>query len=343
MRLFAKVFVSQITLVLMSTLASASMFPITSGARCESLFAVSTILSSGNASSRFHLESADAPGLFRRILTKIHNRGFSGLENVKNQPILSIVIPAYREELRLPRSIDILREFMDRYHLNYEVIVMVERSPDNSYEAAVRAVAGEPRISVYQTSDGRGLPVQGGKGFAVKMGMMRATGRYRLFMDADLSFSLINVLRFLDSMIVADPLSEFAPQVLVASRTDDTGGVPDRSALRSAMTYSMQTLTGVLGRPAEVTQTQSGFKMFTEDAAMFLFPQQRENGFAFDVELLQMATHFGFSIREQPANWIDAPGSTVNPIRDSAKMLRAMLRIRRDTAATNRNLRRDSN
>jgi dolichyl-phosphate beta-glucosyltransferase len=110
--------------------------------------------------------------------------------------------------------------------------------------------------------------------------------------------------------------------------------------MRELMSSAMRKLTSYLGRPPEVVDTQCGFKMFTEDAANLLFTLQHENGFAFDVELLLLSAKFNYALQSQPVEWIDAPGSTVHPIKDSIKMLRAMLRIRSETRTTDRAVRR---
>lgn len=288
-------------------------------------------------SRAYHLESSDAQSTYERIFAKVRNLPPSG------NPLLSIVMPAYKEALRLPRSLEILREFMDRYQLDYEVIVVVERSPDESFAVAMEAAKGDSRIRIVQNLDGRGMPLQGGKGFAVRTGMQRATGRYRLFMDSDLSTRLVETLYFLDRMLPKEPGDPTVrPQMLIGSREEAAGSdVRARTMMRELMSSTMRKLTYYLGRPPEVVDTQCGFKMFTGDAADLLFSLQRENGFAFDVELLLLAAKFQYAIEAQPVEWIDAPGSTVDPIKDSIKMLRAMLRIRGATKDTDRAIRRD--
>jgi dolichyl-phosphate beta-glucosyltransferase len=114
-----------------------------------------------------------------------------------------------------------------------------------------------------------------------------------------------------------------------------------RTMMRELMSSTMRRLTSLLGRPPEIVDTQCGFKMFTESAADLLFTLQREDGFAFDVELILLASSFNFNLQAMPVAWIDAPGSTVDPIKDSLKMLRAMLRIRKETKETDRAIRRD--
>ncbi|CAN5678066.1 hypothetical protein BH10BDE1_BH10BDE1_17170 [soil metagenome] len=318
--------------------------------QCESLFvtfsqevapppAVNLYPVRGPKNHDYHLVAKDAAETYERVLAKVSQLPPSG------KPLLSIVMPAYREGQRLPRSLELVREFMDTYKLDYEVIVVVERSPDDSFDVGTIAAEGDPRIRVVQNTDGLGQPMQAGKGFAVRMGMQRANGRYRLFMDSDLSTSLTEILRFLDTMIpdATDAAGTVRPQMLIGSRAEQAGtDAQARTMMRELMSSTMRKLTSFLGRPPEILDTQCGFKMFTEDSANLLFALQRENGFAFDVELLLLAAKFQYVIQAQPVEWIDAPGSTVDPIKDSIKMLRAMLRIRGETRDVDRAVRRGS-
>lgn len=313
------------------------------GESCESLFLPTAGFDErGPQNMAYHLEAADAAEVYRRVRHNLErdsdlrrNRG----ENVDGKPELSIVIPAYREELRIPRSIEILRAFMAKYPFKYEVIVVAENSPDRTFEVATAASKGAPEITVVANLDGSNRAMRGGKGFAVRTGMYRATGRYKLFMDADLSTSLIEILRFLDTM--TDEQTAMKPQVLIGSRTDQANDTEqNRTVMRRLMSHTMHGLTALVGRPSHIVDTQCGFKMFTERAARTLFALQTERGFAFDVELILLARKFDFELATQPVEWIDAPGSTVHPIRDSLKMLKALFRIEHVTNATDRQIQR---
>lgn len=337
------VFVGLCTAVSVFTATLVSVSTATAAPSCETLFlSQESPFPKGERGPKdlgYHLEAPEARSVYDRVLAK-YDRWVQGDPARAQKPLLSIVIPAYREEARIPRSIEILRAFMNRYKLPYEVVVVAERSPDRTFEVATEAAQGESRITVVQNRDGFGQPVQGGKGFAVRSGMYRVSGAYRLFMDADLSTSLVEILHFLDVMM-PEP-GRRGPQMLIGSRAEHAGEIgQNRTLLRETMSATMRQVTSFLGRPREILDTQCGFKMFTEDAANFLFPLQRENGFAFDVELVLLAVKFDFDLRSQEVAWIDAPGSTVSPVRDSLKMLRAMMRIRTDTNHTLDVIRRD--
>lgn len=235
------------------------------------------------------------------------------------QPLLSIVIPAYREARRLPGSLATLRRFMDAFPLAYEVIVMTESSPDGTWDAAISAAAGDSRIKVYGNFNGDGQQLRGGKGFAVRTGMSHATGRYRLFMDADLSTSLSHMLEFLARMM--DPAQE-PVSVLAGSRVEFLD--QNRSWLRAFMSSTMRAFQAVTGTSAGLHDTQCGFKMFDARAAHLLFPLATVNGFAFDIELLLLAQGLSLPVHAMPVHWIDSEGSTVRPVADSARMVRAI-------------------
>ncbi len=301
---------------------------------CAELFKETDAEPRGPRSMAYHLEAPDAQKAYRNILLNL-------AENVSTKPILSIVIPAYMESARIGRSIEITRAFTERYPLTYEIIIVAERSADNTQAVATEAARGSSQIQVVSNVDGHGMQVQGGKGFAVKMGMMRATGQYRLFMDADLSTSMVEILRFLDIMTDRSALFQ-KPEVLIGSRAEHAGeSEQQRTLMRQVMSSTMRGLTAMLGRPPDILDTQCGFKMFTENAGYMLFGLQQERGFAFDVELILLAKTFQYPVQSVPVEWIDAPGSTVRPIRDSIKMVKAMARIRAETGRVDRTVKRD--
>ena len=232
-------------------------------------------------------------------------------------PALSIVIPAWNEARRLPQSLQQLRDFLDTHALGVEVLVIVERSADATLEAAGAAVAGDSRFEVIDNL------VHRGKGYAVRSGVLLARGEIVLFMDADLSTPLEEVLVFLQHCTQhPDTDVVIGSRALALSRVDKP-----QSALRRNLGRTFNKLVQHFGI-AGITDTQCGFKAFRRDAARAIFCRQTLDGFAFDVEVLMLARALHLQIDVLPVRWSNSPGSSVHIVRDSWRMLRDLLRVR---------------
>lgn len=239
---------------------------------------------------------------------------------------LSLVIPAWNEARRLPESLQRVREFLDAQALNAEVLVMVERSGDNTLAAARAAVAGDARFAVIDNQ------VHRGKGYAVRCGMLRARGDIVLFMDADLSTPLEEVTAFLAHLQQHPDTA-----VLIGSRAHASSQVErPQKVLRRNMGRFFNALVQALSVPG-ISDTQCGFKAFRRTAAQALFTRQTLDGFAFDVELLMLARALDLRVDVLPVRWRNSPDSSVHIVRDAWRMFRDVLRVR---ARVRRTLRR---
>ncbi len=237
-------------------------------------------------------------------------------------PTLSIVIPAFREEKRIVNSLKQIQEFFNKFPYPVEVLLRVEKSPDRTVEVATEAVAGDTRFVI------SGHPVQKGKGYAVRQGMLAANGDFVLFMDADLSTPLPEIYHFL-SLIAAGTKSP----ILIGDRHHPQSHIEENQSFkRQLMGATFRALVrrvlssyGLKG----INDTQCGFKMFSKKAAEKLFSLARIDGFAFDIEVLLMASEMGMKIESVPILWRDDARSTVHPILDPLKMLRDVIKISR--------------
>ncbi|MEX1119634.1 MAG: glycosyltransferase [Terrimicrobiaceae bacterium] len=221
-------------------------------------------------------------------------------------PAVSLVIPCRNEQARLPSTLDAVKGFLDRADFPGEVVVVVEKGTDQTVEIATSYTREDPRFHVIAN------PVARGKGFAVKTGMLAATGDVIFFMDADLSVPL----RF-----VPDFLAGFAQgaDVVFGSRQHPDSVIVRSQPLRRVLAGRAFNLCLRLCGATKFHDTQCGFKAFRKAAAKAIFENLSVDGFGFDVEALALADHLGFRIVERPVEWCDAPGSKVRALRDGSR------------------------
>ena len=227
--------------------------------------------------------------------------------------LLSIIIPAYNEERRLPDSLPQVIDFVQQQPYPTEVLVVDDGSADKTADI-VRAFQEEaPFISLIQVT-------HGGKGHAVKAGMLRATGEYLFLCDSDLSMPIGEVSKFLP------PVLEHY-DVAIASREAEGAQRFDEPAYRHLMGRVFNTIVNMLAVRG-IQDTQAGFKCFRRPAAHKIFNLQTIKGWGFDVEVLFIAQRHRMQIVEVPINWYYKDRSQVRPVHDTYNMLREVLKVR---------------
>ena len=230
-----------------------------------------------------------------------------------DKPYLSVVVPAYNEEARIGRTLDEIEAYLSGRTFTWEILVVDDGSVDRTREIVEEACRRIPGIRV--------LPVaHGGKGWAVRQGMLSARGRLRFMADADLAMPIDQLDGFL---IRADEGCD----VMIASREAPGArrfGEPHMRHVMGRVFNWVVRLLAVRG----IQDTQCGFKCLTAEAADALFRVMSIDGFGFDVELLYVAKKRGLSVIEVPIQWRYQPRSKVRPLRDSILALTDILRIR---------------
>ena len=234
---------------------------------------------------------------------------------MKPPPDLSIVIPAYNEEARVGPTLRDYVAYCRRGKRRVELLVVDDGSLDRT-SAVVNAVASEyPEIRLIRLAENHG------KGHAVRSGVVNAHGKLVLFADADGATPLPEVER-LEAALAA------GADVAIGSRALHDSRVKVRARLyRRLIGRAFHGLVETLTVPG-VKDTQCGFKLFRGPVAHDLFSRMRIRGFSFDVEVLMMAQRRGYRITEVPVNWTHQPGSKVNLVTDSARMLWDLFVIR---------------
>lgn len=235
-------------------------------------------------------------------------------------PFLSIIIPAYNEELRLPPTLARVSAFLRTQSYTAEVLVVENGSTDNTAGAVHQFMREQLRpdepftLHLLQSSPG--------KGAAVKHGMLHAKGDYRIMSDADLSVPIEDVPKFLPPALAAGSFD-----IAIASREVAGAVRHDEPGYRHVMGRVFNTLVRVMAVP-QIQDTQCGFKCFTREAAQLVFPLQRIDGWGFDVEVLHIAARHRLRMVEIPANWYYGVNSRVRPVHDTLNMVKELLKIR---------------
>jgi dolichyl-phosphate beta-glucosyltransferase len=228
---------------------------------------------------------------------------------------LSIVIPAYNEQARLPRTVLETISWCTRRALSFELIISDDGSKDQTLALARLFEETDVRIRTLACP-------HMGKGAAVRFGMLNARGRYVLFMDADGATPLDEIPKLVNAL-------DQGHEVAIGSRiVQNPGEVEIKTSLHRRLIGRCFALFVNFFAFGGIGDTQCGFKMFRREAALAIFSRQKTAGFAFDVEILFIARRLSLSIAELPVNWVAQPGSKVNLVTDSFKMLWDLCRIK---------------
>ncbi len=230
----------------------------------------------------------------------------------EDRVFLSIIIPAYNEEQRLPQTLEEVDRFLRQQSYTYEVIVVENGSTDRTSEVAETFAATHPYVRVMHSRKG--------KGAAVKTGVLNARGEYLFICDADLSMPIEEVNKFLPPTLDDYDIAIASREVPGARRYDE----PFYRHLEGRIFNLIVRLLAVPG----IHDTQCGFKCFKRDVALDIFPYQTMDGWSFDVEVLYIARKRGYRLVEVPINWYYKANSRINPIRDAIDMLLEVIKIR---------------
>jgi len=231
-----------------------------------------------------------------------------------NEPFISVVVPAYNEELRLSTTLALMWRSLRRRFSQFELIVVNDGSNDGT--AAVVEAYSRNRQEVSLIS----YPVNRGKGYAVRQGVLASRGQYVLLCDADLSTPIREVEKLLRAMEQYD--------IAIGSRAiSDSHIAQYQPFYRILMGKTFNKFVQLISVPG-IRDTQCGFKCFGGDLARSLFSKCKINGFCFDVEVLSLARRRGIKIKEVGVYWKNSSESKVHPVLHSLQMLRDLFRIR---------------
>jgi len=214
---------------------------------------------------------------------------------------LSIVIPAYNEEKRLPASLDRILQFVEPRQWKFlEVIVVDDGSRDGTAALVESYASRSSAVRLVRNPGNRG------KGYAVRHGMKEARGEWRLITDSDLSAPIEE----LDKLVAA--AKKDGALIAIGSRALDRSLVSVHQPMGREISgrffnFVMRVCTGL-----PFMDTQCGFKLFHRQAAEIIFPRQQLDGFGFDVEDLFIAKCHRLKAVEVPVRWANVEGTRVS-------------------------------
>jgi dolichyl-phosphate beta-glucosyltransferase len=234
-----------------------------------------------------------------------------------SQPLeLSVIIPAYNEERRLPKTLDSIIAYLNARALRAEVIVVDDGSSDGTTELVRKYQEKHPAVRLVLNGGNRG------KGFSVRHGMLEARGTIALFTDADLSTPIEEA----DKLLAA--IRDQGYDGAIGSRAVDRSLIAvHQSAIREqAGIFFNRLVRWIVG--IEFSDTQCGFKAFRTGPARIIFEQQRIERFGFDPEILFLAKRHGLRVAEIPVRWSHDAGTKVNVAADGMQMFLDLIVIR---------------
>ena len=236
-------------------------------------------------------------------------------EERAGRPHLTVVIPAYNEERRLPATLSRIAAYMEKAGMSSEIVIVDDGSSDATARLGTEFLKGR-RGRVLKNPENRG------KGYSVRRGVLEAAGRWVLLTDADLSSPIEEHAALADAVREHDLDLAIGSRALASSRIEVRQNVV-RVAMGKTFNRLIRLMTGL-----PYHDTQCGFKLMHRERVRPLFEKMVVDRFAFDVELLYLCMRFRLQVREVPVVWRNSPESKVNLLGDPANMLFDVARVR---------------
>lgn len=231
--------------------------------------------------------------------------------------LVSIIVPAYNEEERIGTTLKAIVTHMRAKQYHFELLVADDGSRDRT-KLRVQGFISQEQLQ--HQACVVALPQNQGKGAAVRAGVMRATGKYVLFTDADNSTPIEEIDGFLQQMDEYD--------ILIGSRYLKSSNVQKKQPWHRILLSRLSNFIIQAFLIDGIKDTQCGFKMMRYEAAKDIFSRMKINGFGFDMEMLALAEVLDYRIRELPVSWFDSPNSRVRPVRAALRTLGELATIK---------------
>ncbi len=231
---------------------------------------------------------------------------------------LTIIFPIFNEEIRLKKSLNDVKKFVDANHdLNLEIIFVDDGSSDNS-KLIIQKFIKENEINIYKFFE---ETVNYGKGYALKIGVNHATNDWVLTSDIDLSVPLDQINIWLKK----EKIENNKVKVFFGSREVDNS-IVEKKLYRYLLGSIFNIFIKILFK-FNIKDTQCGFKLYKSDLAKNIFKKLKTHRFAHDIELIVMIHKMNEKIKELPVKWVHVPQSKLNIFTDPIKMFVDILKI----------------
>lgn len=241
---------------------------------------------------------------------------------------LSVIVPAYNEEERLPMMMDESLEYLEERKkklksFTYEVIVVDDGSKDKTTQTAQSYCNkyGSDKIRVLTLAKNRG------KGGAIRLGMFSARGRYLLFADADGASKFSDFTKLENEMKNMKKDSSNRAVVCGSRAHLEEESIAQRSFFRTILMKGFHFVVWFLCVRG-IKDTQCGFKLLSREAAVLLFSNLHVERWAFDVDMLFLAQYFNIPVGEVAINWTEIEGSKMVPVFSWIQMGKDIILIR---------------
>jgi dolichyl-phosphate beta-glucosyltransferase len=233
-------------------------------------------------------------------------------------PEISVVVPCYKEAEVIETNIRLLDTYLKEHFERYEIIVVTDGSPDRTKENVEHFGQSHPEVPLVLIP----FALNQGKGAAVKEGILASRYDPVLFIDADLTIPIEELEPFMVALDSAD--------IAIASRLVSGSSFEEPAPwYRTLLARGFHLLQILLLGNFEFPDTQCGFKLFRRSVALTLFRKITIKRFAFDAELLFLATRHNSKVVSLPVTIKKDPRNTnVRPLHDAVNMLFALLKIR---------------
>jgi len=231
---------------------------------------------------------------------------------MKKKPYLSIIVPIYNESNRLSNIYDIAN-YLKKLKIKSELIVVDDGSSDRTLEM-LNDISKKLKFRIISYGKNRG------KGFAIKTGMLSASGKYRLFTDIDLSVPIEEIERFIES-------AQKNSVVIGSRRKTGSKILKHQPKLRELMGLFFTWLSQKVLR-LNVSDFTCGLKCFEKDAAKNIFKRVKINRWGFDAEIIFISHKLGYKILEAPVMWSHDPNTKVKFPQDIFRSLTDLVLIR---------------
>lgn len=233
-------------------------------------------------------------------------------------PSVSLIIPCYNEESRIPLLVHGIQEFADQWQGDFEVIIVDDGSQDRTFatlsqDLFLLNLISDQKLKIIQQANQ-------GKGAALQKGVLAARKDFILTLDADMATSPLEIIQWLQVK-----KSFRSDEILIGSREMNRAQVKDhwhREFAGHMFNLILRTITGL-----KIKDTQCGFKLYPTQLGKMIFASLQTPGWAHDVEILKRAEKKGFIITEMPIHWEAVAGSKINLLKDSFRMFVEVCKI----------------